>query len=63
MSLRHGDAHAGLELLDAHGDLEERATERFERGLVPERVAWSGLAKLVQQPIRAGVQEDPELVA
>ena len=59
---RQGDAHAGLELLDAHGDLEEGAAQRFERRLAPQRAARRGLAELMQQPIGAAVQEQPELV-
>ena len=38
------------------------AAQRFERGLTPERAAGCGLAKLVQQPIGAGVEKEPELV-
>lgn len=59
---RQGDLDAGAEFLDAHGDLEERPAERFERRGTPQRAAGSGPAQLMQQPIGAGVQEQPELI-
>ena len=59
---RQGDLDASAELLDAHGDLEERPAQRLERRGAPERAARRGPAQLMQQPIRAGVQEQPELV-
>ncbi len=59
---RQGDAHAGFEFLDAHGDLEERPAQRFEGGLAPERAPRRGVAKLMQQPIGAGVEKEAELV-
>ena len=59
---RQGDPDARLEFLDAYGDLEEGAAQRFEGGLAPERAAGRGLAKLMQQPIGAAMQEEPELV-
>ena len=57
-----GDPDAGFEFLDAHRDLEEGAADGFERRLAPQRTSGSGLAKPVQQPIGAGMQEEPELV-
>ena len=62
MGRRQGDTHAGFEFLDAHGDLEEGAAQRLERGPTPERAARRGAAKLMQQPIGATVQKQPELV-
>ena len=57
-----GDAHAGLELLDAHGDLQECPAQGFECRVAPERAAGRGLAKLVQHPIGTGVEKEAELV-
>ena len=59
---RQGDAHAGFEFRDAHGDFEKRPAQRFESGLAPQRAAGRGLAEPVQQPVGAGVQEESELV-
>ena len=59
---RQGDAHAGFEFLDAHGDFEERPAQRFEGGLAPQRAPRRGLAEPVQQPVGAGVQEEAALV-
>ncbi len=53
---------AGFEFLDANGDFEERPAQRFEGGLAPERAPRRGLAELMQQPIGAGVEKEPELV-
>ncbi len=58
---RQGDAHAGFEFLDAHGDLQERPAQRFEGVLAPERAPRCGLTEPVQQPVGAAVQEEPEL--
>ncbi len=59
---RQGDPDAGFEFLDAHGDLKESAAQGFERRLAPQRFPGRRLAELVQQPVGAGVQEEPELV-
>ncbi len=61
-TLAQYNAHAGFEFLDAHGDLEEGAAERFERRLAPQRAPRRDLAEPVQQPIGAAVQEEPEPV-
>ncbi len=57
-----GDLDTGPELLDARRDLEERPTESFERRGAPRRTPRRGLAQLMQQPIGAGVQEQPKLI-
>ncbi len=59
---RQGDLDTGFEFLDANGDFAERPAERFECRLAPKRAAGRGLAKPMQQPVSAGMQEEPELV-
>ena len=59
---RQRDLDAGFEFVDADGDFEQGPADGLEGCLSPERFPRCGLAKLVQQPIGTGVQEEPELV-
>ena len=59
---RQGDLDAGFEFLDAYGDFEEGPAQGFEGRLAPARTPRRGLAQAVQQPVGAGMQEEPELV-
>jgi hypothetical protein len=59
---RQGDAYAGLQLPDAHRDLQERAPERFKSCGSPARIPWGRATQFQQQPVGSGVQEQSELV-
>jgi hypothetical protein len=59
---RQRDRDTRSEFLYTHGDLEEGSAECLERRLAPRQAAGRGLAKLMKNPIGAGVEEEPELV-
>ena len=59
---REGELDPALQLLDADGNLHERAPDGLEGGAAPARALRCRTAQRMQQPVGAHVQEEPELV-
>ena len=59
---RQMDADHGFHLDDAGGDLDEAQAQRIELGDAPHRTFRHRHAQAPHQPVRAGVQEQPELI-
>src|SRR5712691_7272083 len=59
---RQGNFDAGDQFGDAPGDLDQAEADGVELGVVPERCPGRQAAQGQHQPVRGGVDQQPELV-